>query len=88
MDQAPENAKKKRAATPAWWHRTIRGKSEEKSEAKIRQISCGFAQACAAARAASRKPVFGRFFSRIIILSGSNHALNGDLTLVRHAKID
>jgi hypothetical protein len=53
--EAPENAKMKRATTPAWRHRTFRADLMKKSEAKIRQISCGFAQACAAARAASRK---------------------------------
>jgi hypothetical protein len=34
MDSAPENAMKKRAATPAWRHRTIRVDQRKKSEAK------------------------------------------------------
>lgn len=58
-----ENLKRTHAATSAWRHRTIRAGQREKFEAKIRQISCGFAQACVAARAVRRKPVFGWFFS-------------------------
>ncbi|WP_186150792.1 hypothetical protein [Burkholderia gladioli] len=85
--EAPENAKKKRAATPAWRHRTFRADQRKKSKAKIRQISCGFAQACAAARAASRKPVYRRIFGRIVILSGPNQRFNDEKTLVRLTKM-
>jgi hypothetical protein len=64
----------------------ILGGSKGEIRSEIRPNSGGFAQVCAAARAASRKPAFGRFFSRIAILSGSNHTLNAQITLVRHVK--
>jgi hypothetical protein len=77
MDSTPEKGKKEARSNACLAASDISGRSVGEGEAKIRQISSGFTQACAAARAASRKPVCERFFSRIAILSGSNHALNG-----------
>jgi hypothetical protein len=57
---------------------------EEKLEAKSGKNSGGFAQACAAARAASRTASECRSCGRIDILSGSNHPLNRQITLLRH----
>jgi hypothetical protein len=63
----------------------ISGRSEREIRSEIRPNSGGFAQAGAAARAASRKPAFGRFFAHVIILSGPYHPLNGRKTLTRLA---
>ncbi|WP_207003548.1 hypothetical protein [Trinickia mobilis] len=84
---APENAKKEARSNACLAASDILGGSGREIRSEIRLYSGGFAQACAAARAASRKPAFGRFFARIVILSGSNHALNDQITLVRLAKI-
>jgi hypothetical protein len=83
---APSECKKEARSNACLAASDILGRSGRETRSEIRQNSGGFAQACAAARAASRKPVFGRFFSRVVILSGSNHALNGQMTLVRLAK--
>jgi hypothetical protein len=58
--EAPENAKKARS-NACLAASDILGESGKEIRSEIRPNSGGFVQACAAARAASRKPVFDRF---------------------------
>ncbi|MDN7176634.1 hypothetical protein M0D69_01065 [Caballeronia sp. SEWSISQ10-4 2] len=59
--EAPSERKKETRGNAWLGASAILGGSGRKIRSEIRQISCGSAQACAAARAASRKPVFVGF---------------------------
>jgi hypothetical protein len=84
--EAPLERKKKARSNACLTASDIFGGSGRETRSEILPNSGGFAQACAAARAASRKTVFWPIFTRIDILSGPNHTLNVQITLVRATK--
>jgi hypothetical protein len=78
--------KLKHAAMPAWRHRIFQVVQGEKFEAKSGQTPADLLRHALRRERRAEKRLFVRFFTRTIILSGSNRVLNGHLTLSGSAK--